>query len=323
MKVVVAGSHGLIGSALTQRLATEGHEVYRLVRATGSPAGRAPGSAASHQGDIADIAWDPDAGTLDPDALDGADAVVNLGGAGLGDHRWTSSYRSTLRESRLRGTALIARTVAELPEPPVLLQASAMGVYGDRGDALLPETAPAARGFLPDLVRDWESATLPASVAGARVVLLRTSIVLSHGGGALGRLLPLIRLGLGGPIGSGRQYWSWITLEDHVSGCVRMLTGDVDGAVNMASPDPVRCTELVRALAKELRRPALLKVPRPALRVAIGEFAGDLLTSARLEPVVLESCGFEFAHPTIADAAAWVVAGATAREGDDDVTAPR
>lgn len=295
MDVVVAGSHGLIGSALVARLASRGHRVRRLVRggATGPD----------------DLGWDPVAGTLAPGALDGADAVVNLAGAGLGDRRWTRAYRDELRSSRLRGTELLARAVAACASPPALLQASAMGYYGDRGETTLPETAARGSGFLADLVVDWEAATGPAREAGARVALLRTSLVLAPHGGALGRLLPLVRAGLGGPLGDGRQYWSWITLDDHVAAVERIAASDVGGPVNLASPDPVPCRDLVRALAAALGRPAVLRVPRTALRVAVGAFADDLLTSARLDPVVLRESGFAYAHPRLDDAVRWVAEG--------------
>ena len=308
--VVVAGSGGLIGSALVKSLRADSVRVRRLVR---------PGSA--HPSGVDDgvttLPWDPDRGVLPTDALDGAGAVVNLGGVGIGDRRWTPRYRALLRSSRLAGTGLLARELARRgADAPALVQASAMGVYGDRGDEPLPETARAGDGFLAELVTDWEAATDPARDAGVRVVLLRTSLVLTPDGGALGRLLPLLRAGLGGPLGDGREFWSWITLEDHVRAIRHLTASGVHGPVNLASPDPVRNSELTRALARALHRPALLRVPAPALRLALGGFAGDILASARLVPRVLEADGFRWSQPRLADAVEWLVG--ELRAGDEE-----
>ncbi|HWK91081.1 MAG TPA: TIGR01777 family oxidoreductase [Luteimicrobium sp.] len=304
--VVVAGAGGLIGTRLVASFLADGVRVRRLVR---------PGaSGGARQDGVTSVPWDPDRGVLAPDALDGADVVVNLGGAGIGDRRWTRRYRATLRSSRLAGTGLLARELARRgPEAPALVQASAMGVYGDRGDEPLPETARRGDGFLADLVTDWEAATDPARDAGVRVVLLRTSLVLTPDGGALGRLLPLLRLGLGGPLGDGREFWSWITLDDHVRAIRHLATSGVHGPVNLATPDPVRNAGLTRALARALHRPAVLRVPAPALRLALGGFAGDILASARLVPRVLEADSFRWEHPRLEDAVAWLVGRDTSR----------
>ncbi len=300
--VVVAGAGGMIGTGLVTSLLADGVRVRRLVR---------PGTADGDRRDgVTPVPWDPDRGVLAPDALDDVEVVVNLGGAGIGDRRWTQRYRAVLRSSRLAGTGLLARELARRgPDAPALVQASAMGVYGDRGDEPLPETAHRGDGFLADLVTDWEAATDPARDAGVRVVLLRTSLVLAPDGGALGRLLPLLRLGLGGPLGDGRAYWSWITLHDHVRAIRHLATSGVHGPVNLATPDPVRNAELTRALARALHRPAVLRVPAPALRLALGGFAGDVLASARLVPRVLEADGFRWDHTRLDEAVAWLVDG--------------
>ncbi|GMA25661.1 hypothetical protein GCM10025864_34200 [Luteimicrobium album] len=299
--VVVAGSGGLIGSALVASMRADGVRVRRLVR---------PGSVRPSGADdgVTSVPWDPDRGVLTAEALDGADVVVNLGGVGIGDRRWTRRYRALLRSSRLAGTGLLARELARHGvDAPALVQASAMGVYGDRGDEPLPETARRGDGFLADLVTDWEAATDPARDAGVRVVLLRTSLVLTPDGGALGRLLPLLRAGLGGPLGDGREIWSWITLEDHVRAIRHLAASGVHGPVNLASPDPVPNAELTRALGRALHRPAVLRVPAPALRLALGGFAGDILASARLVPRVLDADGFRWSQPRLADAVGWLV----------------
>ncbi|MBC7291900.1 MAG: TIGR01777 family protein [Actinotalea sp.] len=293
MRVVVAGSGGLIGSALVEHLRTGGHEVDRLVRREA----RRPD----------EIAWDPDAGRLDPADLAGADAVVNLGGAGVGDRRWTDAYRRTILQSRTRPTALLARTLAASGGGPrVLLQGSAVGFYGDRGDEVLTEASAGGAGFLADVVRAWEESTAPAQDAGVRVAHLRTGIVVSRSGGSFGRLLPLLRLGVGGPLGNGRNFWPWITLVDQVRAIEHLLAQEVSGAVNVVGPDPRPQAEVVRAVARELRRPAIVPVPRVALRVVVGEFADDILASQRVLPEVLLGSGFTYRHPDVAAAARWV-----------------
>lgn len=293
MNVVLAGSHGLLGTALVAHLARRGHRVRRLVR---RPA------ATSRE-----IGWDPVRGRLDPADLRGVDAVVNLGGAGLGDHRWTRRYRDELVRSRVVPTDLLARTLAGLEDgPAVLLQASAVGFYGDRGDEVLDESSTGGEDFLGRLCRSWEAATQPAADAGVRTVLLRTGIVATPDGGAIGRLLPLMRLGLGATLGTGRNYWAWITLEDHVRAVDHLLTSAVHGPVNLTGPEPARQAEVVRALARRLRRPAVLRVPRLALRIGLGPFADDVLASQRALPNVLLGDGFSYAHPDLDSAADWI-----------------
>ena len=294
MRVLMAGSHGMIGSALVDHLTGRGDEVVRLVR--GTPAQR-------------EIGWDPPAGWLDRKVLEDLgpfDGVVNLAGSGIGDRRWTAAWRRSLVESRLQTTGLLAQLVADLrPSPPVLVNASAVGYYGDRGDEVLTETSGPGGGFLADLCRRWEAATEPARAAGARTVLTRSGVVLARGGGALRRQVPLFRLALGGRLGSGRQFVSWITLRDEVLALARALDDErVAGPVNLVAPRPVRNAELTRALGRALGRPAVLAVPEPALRLALGgEMASEvLLASQRAEPEVLTSLGHVFAHPEISAA---------------------
>lgn len=292
MQVVVAGSHGLLGGALVQHLVARGHRVRRLVRRpVVSPA---------------EISWNPTAGRLEPADLEGVDAVVNLGGVGLGDHRWTTEYRRQIVTSRTVPTRLLATTLGHLAAPPqVLVQASAVGYYGDRGDEELDETSTGGEGFLPEVVRAWEGAAEPAT-EHTRVAFLRTGIVLAPKGGALGRLLPLLRLGVGGPLGEGRNIWSWITVADHVRAVEHLLTSQVSGPVNLTAPEPAAQREVVAAVARHLHRPAVLRVPRLALRVVLGDFADDILSSQRALPRVLQADGFAFEHPRLDDAAAWV-----------------
>ena len=294
MVVEVAGSSGLIGTALVARLRAEGHEVRRLVR-------RPPRTPDEH-------AWDPDAGALDPAALAGAQAVVNLAGAGVGDRRLTAARRQVVLESRTRSTALIATTAAALDDPPrVLLQGSATGAYGERGTVAVTEAEPYGATFLAGVVRRWEAAAAPAvEHPGIRVAFLRTGIVLEPGAGALGRLLPLVRLGLGGPLGSGRQYWSWITLEDEVRAILHLLDAPVHGPVNLVA-EPATQLDVVRALAERLHRPALLPAPAWAVRLGLGTFAEEILGSLRAVPSALTAAGFVHRHPTITDAARAIV----------------
>lgn len=301
MDVVIAGSHGLIGTALVEHLAAQGHHVRRLVR--GEPRC------------AREIGWDPARGHLDPDDLRSAEAVVNLGGAGLGDHRWTESYRRTIVRSRTGPTALLARTLADLDDGPrILLQGSAVGYYGDRGDEVLTEESEPGDGFLVDVVRAWEGATRPAEEARVRVAHLRTGIVMSRTGGSFGRLLPLLRLGVGGPLGPGTNHWAWITLIDQVRAIEHLLTAPVAGPVNLTAPEPAPQAEIIRAVARALHRPSVLRVPRAALRLVLGEFADDILSSQRALPSVLAASGFVHTHPDLASAAAWV----TARPGRSD-----
>lgn len=292
--VVVAGGSGLLGRPLVHHLRRRGDRVRLLVRRTA----QSPD----------EIAWDPAAGRLDPSALDGVDVVVNLGGANLGARRWSDTYKATILRSRLDGTGLLAAAAAACERPPVrFVQASAIGFYGDRGDEVLDETSAGGAGFLADVVHRWEQAAEPAREAGIGVALARSGLVLTASGGAAGRLLPLFRLGLGGRLGSGRQWWSWISLVDEIRALDHLLSSTVTGPVNLTAPEPARNAEVTRALAAALRRPAILPVPGVALRLVLGEFAGDILGSQRVLPGVLERDGFVHRHRTIAAAATWLV----------------
>lgn len=292
MRVAVTASSGLIGTALVRELAGGGDDVVRLVR-------RPPRSSA-------EIYWQPEApsGGLMPSALGGVDAVIHLSGAPVGPRRWTQARKAVLRSSRILSTRNLAFAMAAAePRPRVLLCASAVGYYGDTGDATVDETSPAGRGFLAHLVADWEAAAAPARDAGIRVVHLRSGLVLSPSGGLLSRLLPPFRFGAGAKIGSGRQYMSWISLADEIS-AIRFLlaSAEATGAFNLAAPEPVTNAEFTLALAGVLGRPALLTLPSPALRMALGELAGELLGSVRVRPARLQEAGFNFAHPDIATA---------------------
>jgi uncharacterized protein (TIGR01777 family) len=299
MRIAIAGSSGLIGSALVAGLRRRGHEVLRLVRR--APAGQG------------EIRWDPRApgGALDPAALAGVEAAVNLAGAGVADRRWTESYKAELRRSRIGSTGALVTALTALGTPPqVLLQGSAIGWYGDTGGAAVDESAPNGTGFLPGLVRDWEAAAAPAAEAGIRVVTLRTGIVLSAHGGALGQLLPF-RLGLGGRLGTGTQMMSWITLADLTAIASFLLTApELSGPVNLTTPGPVTNAELTATLASVLHRPALLAVPVPVLRLALGGVASELLSSARVLPSKLVTAGYEYRYPELRPALTAVLAAA-------------
>jgi uncharacterized protein (TIGR01777 family) len=278
MRIVIAGSSGLVGSALVPELREAGHEVVRLVR-------RAPTAADERN-------WDPPAGRLD---LDTADAVVNLCGAGVGDRRWSAARKQLLVDSRLEPTEVLATAVAERGIP-VLVNASGVHYYGDAGERILDEDSPKGQGFLSDLCRDWEAATARASAAGARVVLARTSHVLSESGGLLGPLRLLVRFGLGGRLGRGDQYMPWIHLADHVAAIRFLIENEISGPVNLASPHPVTNAELTRALGRSLHRPTPWKVPKFALQVVLGDFAEEMLMSQRAISTVLPGNGFTFRH---------------------------
>lgn len=295
MQVVVAGSHGFIGSRLVPHLRAGGHRVTVLVR------GEAKGAD--------QIAWDPVAGRLDPAALAGADAVINLAGANPGSRPLTEARKREVLSSRLLTTRLLARTLAELDDgPQVLLQASGIGAYGSRGEDVLDEDEPIGTTFFANVVRQWEAATAPAADDGVRVVHLRTGIVLGQGGGALGPLLPLIKAGVGGRLGSGRQFWPWITLLDEVRAIEHLLTADVQGPVNLVTA-PARNAEVVAALAGAFHRPAAIPVPSFALRLVLRDFSSEVLGSIRAVPAVLDASGFAPVHGDLATAAAWVAAG--------------
>lgn len=293
MKIVVSGASGLIGRPLVRRLRADGHEVVQLVRRTP----REPGEAA----------WDPGRGEVDAAALTGVDVAVNLSGAGVGDRRWTPEYKRVIRDSRVDATRTLASALAGLDRPPrALLNASAIGFYGDRGDEVLVETSPAGDTFLADVCQDWEAATRPAEDAGIRVTCLRTGLVMAPRGGAFGRLLPLFRLGLGGRLGDGRMWWSWITLEDEVGAIRFLVDADVPGPVNLTAPAPARNADVTRELARALHRPALFRVPRLALRTALGEFEEDVTSSQRVLPARLTDAGYTFRHADLTSACRWL-----------------
>ncbi|RBM19842.1 TIGR01777 family oxidoreductase [Streptomyces sp. PT12] len=302
-RVAITGSHGLIGGALADALRREGRDVVRLVR--GEP------RADDEQ------RWDPSGREQERNAaaIEGCDAVVHLAGAGVADRRWTASYKAVIRDSRVLGTAAVAAAIASLTTPPrVFLSGSAIGWYGYTGDRVIDEDSPGGSGFLAAVARDWEAAARPAERAGARTVLLRTGLVVSGAGGAWGRLFPIFRAGVGGPIGGGRQYWSPISLDDHIA-AVRFLLDDATGLagpVNLTGPHPVTNREVARAMGRVLRRPAVFPVPAPLLRVVLGEFAQDVVGSQRVVPRRLLDAGFSFAHPTVEDA---VRAAVAARRG--------
>ncbi|MFE3205427.1 TIGR01777 family oxidoreductase [Embleya sp. NPDC059237] len=297
MRIAVTGSSGLVGSALVRSLAADGHEVVRLVR-------RAPRGPD-------EVRWDPHGGTVDTAALGPVDAAVHLAGAGIGDRRWTAAYKRELRDSRVLGTAAVSRALAALrPAPRVLLSGSAMGYYGDTGEREVDESSPPGTGFLADLCTEWEAATTPAVEAGIRVAHLRTGLVVSRSGGAWGRMFPLFRAGLGGRLGSGRQYWSFISLTDEVAAIRHVLDHPtLSGPVNLTTPHPVTNAEATKAMGRALHRPTFLAVPPFALRIALGDFAKEILTGQRMVPRALLDSAFTFEHPTIDTAIAAALDG--------------
>lgn len=292
----MTGASGLIGRALVRALGEAGHDVVRLVRR--------PARAAD------EVTWDPSTQTLDTRALGVVDGAVNLGGAGVGDHRWTTDYKREIHDSRVLATRTLVTALAGMrPLPSVLVSASAVGFYGSRGEDVLTEASGPGDGFLAGVVRDWEAEAVLAADAGIRVVTARTGLVLSSRGGALQRMLPPARLGVAGPFGRGRQWWPWITLADEVAALRYLLDSDVQGPVNLACPQPARNREVVAALGRTLHRPAVLPVPPIALHLALGEFAGEILASRRMVPQRLLDAGFPFAHDRLDDAMGWVAAG--------------
>ncbi|GAA1897277.1 TIGR01777 family oxidoreductase [Streptomyces sodiiphilus] len=296
-RIAVTGSSGLIGSALVDSLRSDGHQVRSLVR-------RPP-----QQPDQA--RWDPSGRDREVNAaaLEGCDAVVHLAGAGVAGKRWTDSYRREIRDSRVHGTAALAEALATLERPPgTFVCGSAIGWYGETGDRAVDEDAPAGNTFLAGVCRDWEAAADPAREAGVRTVFARTGLVVAASGGAWGRLFPVFRAGLGGRLGSGRQYWSFISLHDEIAALRFLLRADppggapLSGPVNLTGPEPVTNREVTAAMSRVLRRPTLLPVPAPVLRAALGGFAEDVLGSQRVLPRRLLEAGFTFAHPGIEDA---------------------
>jgi uncharacterized protein len=293
--VAIAGSSGLIGSALATALRTADVEVLRIVR-------RPPANAS-------ELHWDPDSGELDTDALRGVDAVVNMCGINVGQRRWSGAFKQNLRDSRITPTEVLAHAVAEAGVD-VLVNASAVGYYGDTRDRTVDETASAGTGFLAQLCVDWEDVTAPAHEAGARVVLARTGVVLAPAGGALRQLRPLFSVGLGARLGSGRQYMSWISLEDTVRALQHAISDPgLSGPVNLTGPAPVTNAEFTAALGRTVDRPTPLMVPGFVVRTAFGEFADEaLLSGQRAIPGVLERSGFEFHHNTVGEALRYATA---------------
>ena len=288
MRVLVSGSSGLIGSALVRVLRDEGADVLRLVRR--------PVAAPD------EVSWDPVAGrTPDLDAVDGLDAVVHLAGAGVGDRRWTPQYRNEILASRVDSTTLLAMAIAAVERKPrVFLSGSAVGFYGASGDAELDEDSPSGDDFLADVCRKWEAATKPAVAAGVRTVVLRSGIVLSTRGGALGKVLPLFRAGLGARLGSGHQYVSWIARPDHVAAVRFLIDAEgVRGPVNLTAPNPVTNATYTKAIGRAVHRPAWLISPEPALKVALGGFAETIVTGQRVLPRRLLDAGFSFDYPAL------------------------
>lgn len=293
-RIAVTGSSGLIGTAVVAALRERGDEVVRFVR---RPA----------QGRD-EVQWDPTSRTLDPRALDGVDGIVHLAGAGVGDKRWSPAYKREILSSRTDTTHALATAVAQVQHPVRFVSGSAVGYYGDRGDEPLTETSPPGEGFLTDVVLAWEASAAPAVDAGASVALARTGIVLARQGGAMERLLQLARFGLAGPLGSGKQYWPWITLDDEVGALLHLLDrDDITGPVNLSAPEPARQREIVSAIGRALNRPAILPAPSPALRIVLGEFATEILGSQRIVGDVLAASGYEFIHPDLEGAARWLV----------------
>ena len=287
MNVLISGATGLIGSALIPELEAGAHRVTRLTR---SP--RSDGA----------VGWNPDTGEIDASQLEGHDAVVHLAGESIAEGRWTPRKKARILDSRRRGTRLLAKTLAELPTPPkVMVSASAVGYYGDRGNELLREDSRPGSDFLAEVCQAWEAAADPARQAGIRVVHPRFGIVLSPKGGALGRTLPIFKLGGGGRIGSGRQWWSWVALDDVVGAILHALTNDsVEGPVNVGSPNPLTNSEYTRVLGKVLNRPTIFPFPAPAARLALGEVADALLlASQRMQPARLKETGYEFRYPEL------------------------
>jgi hypothetical protein len=290
MKIAITGASGLIGSALVPHLRSQGNEVVRLVRR--------PTTAPD------EVTWDPAAGTCDLAGLQGTEAVVHLAGAGVGDHRWTDEYKRQILDSRVDGTRTIVDAITHLDvAPKVLISGSAIGWYGETGDRRVDETDPAGTGFLADVVRAWEATADPAEQAGIRVVHARTGLVVAKEGGAWARMFPLFKLGLGGKLGSGRQYWSWISLRDEVRAIEYLIANEsVTGPVNLTAPNPATNAEVTAAMGQVLGRLTLLPAPAFALKAVLGEFSTEVLGSARVLPAVLERAGFTWDDTTIASA---------------------
>jgi len=292
MRVLVTGSSGLIGRELVAELGRQGHQTTRLVRRPAAGAG--------------EVTWDPAAGTIDAAALEGHDAAVHLAGAGIGDHKWSDDHKRAVLDSRVQGTGLLARTLAQLDQPPkVFATGSAVGYYGYQSDEPMTESSPKGSGFLADVVAAWEDAAAPADDAGIRTVRLRSGVVLTAKGGALKKQLLPFKLGAGGRLGHGTQWLSWIALEDEVAAIIHLLTsGTTTGPVNLTSPEPVTNKEFTATLAKVLKRPAIIPVPTPALHALFGkEMTKEMLLGGqKVLPAKLQDSGYTFAYPGLEDA---------------------
>lgn len=294
MRVLISGASGLVGSEVIRQLESQGHEALRLVR-------RKPTSSK-------EVEWNPSAGFIQEGIMETVDAVVNMAGATTGKIPWTAKYKEEIVSSRLDSTRTLVRAMASAKRrPEVLVSGSASGFYGDTGEKILHETAPKGTGFLSDLAHEWEQEALKAPT-DVRVVLARTTMVMSRKLGALGRLLPLIKLGIGGPLGSGKQWWAWISLPDEAAAIIHLInTPSAKGAYNLTAPEPATCGQIVKALAKDLHRPSLIAVPTFALKALIGEAAVELLLcSQNMSADRLLATGFKFQHPTLKEASAWV-----------------
>lgn len=290
-RIAVTGASGLIGSALVGHLKSEGHTVQKLVR-------RAPVAAD-------EVQWDPKTGFVDLEPLRGVDAIIHLAGAGVGDKRWSKRYKSEILNSRLLGTTAIANAVKEL-QPQVFISSSAIGWYGESGNRTVVESDTSGDDFLAAVCREWEAA---ADIAeNVRTVKVRTGLVLDPTGGALGRMLPLFRFGLGGKLGNGKQWWSWITLHDYIRAIDFLLTHEISGPVNLTAPNPVTNQEFTSALARAIHRPAIFPAPAIALKIALGGFSIEILGSKKVEPKVLTESGFEWDYPHITSALSALVA---------------
>ena len=289
MKILVSGSHGLVGKALVRSLTGDGHEVIRLVRgehALGSP----------------EVGWQPQQGRIDVEHLEGIHAVVHLAGENIASGRWSAEKKKAIRESRVRGTALLSNALAQLSRPPsAFLSASAIGYYGDRGDESLTERSAPGKDFLSSVCVEWEAATRPAVEKGIRTIYTRFGIILDPNEGALGKMLPPFRMGVGGRVGDGKQWMSWIALDDVVNGLKFLIEDElVQGPVNFVAPEPVRNTEFTATLGRILKRPTFFPIPAFGARLAFGEMADALLLSSqKVEPSVLEDKGFMFTWPTL------------------------
>jgi len=284
-KIAVTGASGLIGSALVAQLKSDGHQVQKIVR---RPVRTAD-----------EVSWNPIKGEIDLQSLEGVDAIFHLAGAGVGDKRWTAAYRSEILNSRLLGTTTIA-TACEQLQPDVFISASAIGYYGETGDRSVTETDRGGSDFLSVVCREWEAvADLAPSI---RTIKLRTGLVLDPTGGALGRMIPLFKFGLGGKLGSGKQWWSWITLHDQIRAMIFLMNSKIEGAVNLTAPNPVTNQEFTAALAMALKRPAIFPAPEFALRAVLGGFSTEVLGSKRVIPKVLVDNKFEFDYPHVSSA---------------------